>query len=265
MPSRVLKNDSSAVRWQSALPSMSASFCGYRGIGDRARGVAELPAQVRTREVAGDPLDRSEEEGLVRLDRTAERAAELLAVESIEVGAVRQLAGQRFEPLEVEQRAVRRVRARLRDHVDDAAGRAAELGRRAGRDHLEFLDRVERDVDRRALPAGLLAEEAVVVVAAVEADVVEDPALTGERDLVAIRPLDDADAWGQGEEILELAAEDRQCLHRSLVERRRRRCPGRLDDARRGADRHRFGDAGHLHRTGSVIDCPTVSTMSSCT
>ena len=56
------------------------------------------------------------------------------------------------------------------------------------------LHRVERDVDGRALAAHLLAEEAVVVVAAVEADVVEDAALAGERDLVAVRPLHDAHA-----------------------------------------------------------------------
>ena len=83
------------------------------------------------------------------------------------------------------------VRAGLGDDVDDAAGRAAELRRRAGGDHLELLDRFERDVHRGALPAGLLAEEPVVVVAAVEADVVEDPALPGEGDLVAVGPLDD--------------------------------------------------------------------------
>ena len=87
-----------------------------------------------------------------------------------------------------------RVRAGLGDDVDDAAGRAAELGRGAAGDDLELLHRVERDVDRRALTAGLLAEEAVVVVAAVEADVVEDAALPGERDFVAVGPLDDADA-----------------------------------------------------------------------
>ena len=75
---------------------------------------------------------------------------------------------------------MRRVGAGLGDDVDDAAGGAAELGGGAGGDHLELLDRVERDVDRRALAAHLLAEEAVVVVAAVEADVVEDAALAGE-------------------------------------------------------------------------------------
>ena len=198
----------------------------HGGSGDRACRVAELAPQVRAGEVAGDPLERAEEERLVRLDRAAERAAELLAVEAIQVAAVRELAGERLEPLEVEQRAVRGVGARLRDHVDDAAGGAAELCRRAGRDDLEFLDRVERDVDGCALPSRLFPEEPVVVVAAVQADVVEDAALTRERNLVAVRALDDADAWCQGEEVFELPAENRQRLHRPLVERRRRRGPG---------------------------------------
>ena len=94
----------------------------------------------------------------------------------------------------MKQAALHLVGARLGDDVDDAAGGAAELGVRAGGHHLEFLDRFERDVDRGALAAHLLAEEAVVVVAAVEADVVEDAALAGKGDLVAVRALDDADA-----------------------------------------------------------------------
>ena len=217
MPSRVLKNDSSAVRWQSALPLMSASFCGTVGL---ATGHAVSPS-CRPRfgrvKLPVIPSSAPKKNALSVLIGPPNRAAELLAVEPIQVAAVRELAGQRLEPLEVEQRAVRRVRARLRDHVDDAAGGAAEFGRRAGRDDLEFLDRVQRDVDRGALPAGLFAEEAVVVVAAVEADVVEDATLSRERDLVAIRSLDDADAGCQGEQVFELAAEDRQRLHRALV------------------------------------------------
>ena len=86
---------------------------------------------------------------------------------------------------------LRVVRAGLGDDVDHASGSAAELGRRAGGDHLELLDRVERDVDRGALAARLLAEEPVVVVAAVEADVVEDAALAGKADRVSVGSLDD--------------------------------------------------------------------------
>ena len=125
------------------------------------------------------------------------------------------VARQRLETLKVEHAAVWLVRPRLGDDVDDAACGPAELRRRTCRNHLEFLDRFQRDVDRRALAAGLFAEEPVVVVAAVEADVVEDPALAGKRDLVAIRPLDDADAGGQGEEILEFSAENGQCVRPS--------------------------------------------------
>jgi hypothetical protein len=193
------------VRWQSALPLMSA----YR------------PAQIRAGEVAGDALDRAEEERLVLLERTAERAAPLFAVEAIEIAAVGQLARHRLVPLEIEQRAVRGVGARLRDHVDDAAGGASEFRRRAARDDLELLHRVERDVDRGALAARLFAEEPVVVVAAVEADVVEDAALPGERDLVAVRSLHDRDAGREGQQILEFPPEDWQRFHRERVQRRR--------------------------------------------
>ena len=152
--------------------------------------------------------------------------------------------GQPFQPLVVEQAAVHLVRARLGDHVDHAAGGAAELRVRAGGDDLELLDGVERDVDGRALAAHLLAEEAVVVVAAVEADVVEDAALAGERDLVAVRPLHDADARGQRQQILELAAENRRRPIVGLIERRRRRRPRGIDRGRLRAHRDRLGDAG---------------------
>ena len=114
-----------------------------RRVADRARGVAELPAQVRPLEVAGDPFERGEEERLVLLDRPAERAAPLLAVEVFEAAcrptgrrsALRAAGSGSRLPL-------RRVRPRLGDDVHHAAGRAAEFRRRAGGDHLEFLDRL---------------------------------------------------------------------------------------------------------------------------
>jgi hypothetical protein len=58
---------------------------------------------------------------------------------------------------------------------------------------LKFFYRFERDVYGCALAAELLAEEAVVVVAAIESDVIEDSALAREIDLVAVGPLRDAD------------------------------------------------------------------------
>ena len=147
----------------------------------------------------------------------------------------------------MEQAAADVVRAGLRDDVDDAARRPPEFRVGAGRDHLELLHRFERDVDGRALPAHLLAEESIVVVAAVEADVVEHAALSREVDLVAVRSLDDADAGRQREQVLELAAEDWRRLNRPLIERRRGRGPRGLDGLplRRHGDR--LGHAGQLH------------------
>ncbi len=176
---------------------------------DRARGIPELTAQVRTLEVPRDPFECKKEERLVLLDGAAYRPSELLAVEVVQRGSVGEISGQRLDPLEVKERAVRLVRAGLGDDVDHAACGAAELGRRSRRDDLELADGFERDVNGSALTASLLAEEAVVVVAAVEADVVEDPALAGETDLVSIGPLDDADAGGECEQILELPPENR--------------------------------------------------------
>jgi len=59
---------------------------------------------------------------------------------------------------------------------------------------LKLLHCFEREIDRRALAAELLAKETVVVVAAVERNVVEDAALSGEIDLVAVWSLRDTDA-----------------------------------------------------------------------
>ena len=118
----------------------------------------------------------------------------------------------------------------------------------------------------RALAADLLAEEAVVVVAAVEADVVEDAALAGERDLVAVRPLHDADARRERQQILELAAEDRQrsrpCSSLSVVA-----AAVRVDSMTRGEVRTVTVSAtpDTFIATGSVTVWPTVSTTFSCT
>src|SRR6185437_3554568 len=154
---------------------------------------------------------------------------------------------QPLEPLEIEHAALDLIGARLGDDVDDAAGGAAVFGWGAGRHDLELLYRFERDVDGRALPAHLLAEEAVVVVAAIEADVVEHAALAGKVDLVAVGSLADADAGGQGEQVLELAPEDRRRLDRLLVERGGGRGARRFDGGRLRRDSDRFGHAGYLH------------------
>ena len=218
-----------------------------RGVRHRAGRIANLPPEVRPFEVARDPLERDEEERLVSFQRTAEGAAKLFAPEVFQAGAVRQVSGQGRDPLEVKKTSALLVRARLRDDVDDAPGRAAEFRRGAGGNHLELLDCFERDVHRGALPAGLFPEEPVVVVAAVEADVVEDPALPREGDLVAVGPLDDGDAGREREEVLELASEVRDVLDRQRAERGRRGRARGIDHAGAPGDRHRFGDASDFH------------------
>ena len=74
---------------------------GQRRRRDRARRADRAP-EIGTLEVAGDALDGAEEERLVPLERSAEGPAELLAMKILELAAVRQVAGQPLEPLEME-------------------------------------------------------------------------------------------------------------------------------------------------------------------
>src|SRR5204863_262657 len=133
-------------------------------------------------------LDSTEVEVLVGDDRPAERTAVLL------LRRRRHLAeGVLFRevavPVHVEAAAMVRVAARLGDHVDEAAGGAPELRRVSRRDDLEFLHRFLRKGEgrARALTAPDAAEERLVVVGTVDADVRVDAALTGERELVTLR------------------------------------------------------------------------------
>src|SRR5437660_3899162 len=113
------------------------------------------------------------------------------------------------------------VGAGFRDDVDDASGAAAELRVGAARRDLEFLDSFQRDVNRGALATHLFAEESVVVVATVEADVVEDAPLPVDIDLVAVRTLSNADAGGQCQQVFKFAPEHRCRCHGDLVKGRR--------------------------------------------
>src|SRR5437660_8532491 len=93
------------------------------------------------------------------------------------------------------------VGAGFRDDVDDASGAAAELRVGAARRDLKLLDGLQRDVNCGTLAAHLLAKESIVVVAAVEADVVEDAPLPVDVYFVAVRTLSDADAGGQCQQV----------------------------------------------------------------
>jgi hypothetical protein len=128
-------------------------------------------------------------------------------LERFSVGCVR---GESLEALVIEERSPDVVRARLGDDVHDAAGGVPELRARAARDDLKLLHGFEGDVDGGPLAADLLAEETVRVVAAVEADVVEDAALAREGNLVAVGSLDYAHAGRQGQQVFEFTAQNRR-------------------------------------------------------
>ena len=96
-----------------------------------------------------------------------------------------------------------------------------------------------------ALPcmaAALLTEEPVVEVAAIEADVVEDPTLPGEIYLIAVRPLCNAYSRRERQQVLELAAEDRRLVDLRAVE----------TAADLGVGAHAF-DAGHRDNCESFL------------
>jgi hypothetical protein len=93
----------------------------------------------------------------------------------------------------------------------------SKLSARSSRHHLKLFYCFECDVDRGTLSAELLAEETVVVVAAVETHVVEDSALTREVDLVAVRTLRDADTGRECQQVFKLSSEDRCRSHCGLI------------------------------------------------
>src|ERR1700674_4989639 len=139
-----------------------------------------------------DALAGGEKEKLVLDERAAEAAAELVAAKILQRLAVRGGRGQRFGAKVFKAGAVDGVGAGFRYDVDYATRTAAELRvGAAGRD-LKLLHGFQGDIDRRALASHLLAEESVIVVASIEADVVEDAALPVDVDLVAVRSLGDA-------------------------------------------------------------------------
>ena len=207
--------------------------------GHRNRARAERLTQVGPLEVLVDVLERAEEKHAIALDRAADHPAGLLAVEVGRRSAIRGVRRQSLQALEVKETAVQIIGARLGNDVDHAASGAAELRVGPARHDLEFLDRLQRDVDRRTLAAKLLAEEPVVVVTAVEADVVVHASLAAEGDLVAIRALDDAHSRSEGEKILELPAQDGRRADGGLIER--------ITDFRAGdVDVRRAGDGDGL-------------------
>src|SRR5713101_2779403 len=90
-----------------------------------------------------------------------------------------------------------RVRAGLRDDVNESSGASSELSRCAIRHHLKLLDGVQAHREGRTLAAALFAEEGVVVIRPVDGHIVVDALLSIDGDLVAVGSLHDGDAGGQ--------------------------------------------------------------------
>src|SRR5881628_2251394 len=128
------------------------------------------------------------------------------------------------------------IGAGLGDDVDYAAGGATKFRVRAAGHNLELLDGFETDVHGSALAAHLFAEEAVVVVAAVEADVVEDSTLAVDVDFVAVGALGDADAGGKCEQVFKFATENRRGGDSSFIQSGRGFGLGDFDDRHVGDD-----------------------------
>src|SRR5207253_7592680 len=92
------------------------------------------------------------------------------------------------------------------NHIDDAARRPPKFRARACSHHLKFLNGIQRNIYSRALVASLFTEEAVVVVTAVKADVIENATLSDEVDFISVRPLYDTHAGRQGQQVFKLSS-----------------------------------------------------------
>src|SRR6185369_11736795 len=123
------------------------------------------------------------------------------------------MCGKSLQALKVENASVDGVGAGLRNHINDSAGGSTKLRRGSGRNHLEFLDRIQRNVDGSSLSAQLLSEKSVVVITTVQADVIENPALPGECDFVSVRTLDDTDTRRQSKQVFEFSSENRSLIY----------------------------------------------------
>src|SRR6266850_8102928 len=146
----------------------------------------ERHAQIGAGQLRDNLFKGPEKEHFVLNDWPADRSAKLVAAKVLEGFAIRGGRGQRFGAEIFEAASVDIIRSRLGNDVDNATSSAPEFRVGPAGDDLEFLDRVECDVYCSALAAELLAKKAVVVVSAIEADVIEHAALSVEIDFVAV-------------------------------------------------------------------------------
>src|SRR5213594_1778969 len=146
----------------------------------------------------------------------------------------------------MEQAPVYVVCTGFSDDVEHTAGCAAELRAGSGSHDLELPHGFHTDVHGGPLATDLLTKESVVVVAAIERDVVEDAALPGKADLVAIRALHDADSGSERQQVFEFAPENGCVAHCEFIQRGAGLHPCHLDWL--GGNRHLFRYPRYSHR-----------------
>jgi len=76
---------------------------------------------------SSNTFERQEVESLVLANRSADRAAKLLAAKILERLAIRRVRRQRFQALKIEKAAVNVLVPDLGNDVDDASGSAAKF------------------------------------------------------------------------------------------------------------------------------------------
>src|SRR5581483_6093686 len=154
-------------------------------------GRAKRSAQIRPRQLRQNLLKCSEKEHPVFDDGSADCSPELIPPEILQRLPVRSIRRQPLRAEILEKASMHLIRSGFRNDVHYPSGRSSKFGVCAGGHDLKFLHRIQRDVDRRSLSAKLLSKKSVVVIATVQADVVEHSSLPVEVDFVPIRPLRD--------------------------------------------------------------------------
>src|SRR5258708_17772719 len=150
---------------------------------------ADCRAEILAGEILANALACSEEKELILVNGATQASAKLIAAKILQRFPIRGVSGKRFGAEVLESAAMDVIRSRLGDDVDYSSCRASEFSVSAACHHLELFHRIHCDVDRGALTTFLLSKESVVVVAAVQADIIKDSALTVEVDLVPVRTL----------------------------------------------------------------------------
>src|SRR5260370_3880816 len=151
-----------------------------------------------------------EEEALIAPDRTAQRAAELVAVQPAHLGQEKVARVKHVVAPELEERPVKAVGARLGDQTDLAEGGLSQLRRIGVGLHLELLDGVDGGThgDVAELPsivAGAVQREIILVVSSADGNARAEAACSrSDREIEAARAR--GCSWHKQEQLREVTA-----------------------------------------------------------